>query len=99
MTGRPLFVVVLMRPIEHARCQSLFLLKIILADTAERADPILRQILKCRSLIDSVIRITHFGIINISAYRANVFIHKPTPFPGPSGPDILWLYYITSRVI
>jgi len=48
--------------------------------TAERTDPIFREILKCGSWGDSIVRITLDGVIHISAKITNVLLHGFPPY-------------------
>ena len=53
----------------------LFRNKILLGCTAQGADPIRRKILKIRVLINSVVHVTVFGIILITAQLAHINQH------------------------
>ena len=50
--------------------------ELVLADRTERADPIFWQILKRRSGFYTVLRISHLGIIDVTAYVANIALHN-----------------------
>lgn len=49
--------------------------KLILADSAQRANPIFRDISESGSRRYSIVRITHLGIVNIATYIANILLH------------------------
>lgn len=51
-------------------------LEIFLAYTADRAFPILRDILESSAGCDSAVRITDFGIIFITTKSAYIFLHS-----------------------
>lgn len=50
--------------------------ELILAYAAQRAYPIISESFKCGSGFNSVIRISQFGIINITANVTNIFTHS-----------------------
>lgn len=53
----------------------LFLREVVLADSAERADPILGEIFKCGPCSYAVVRVADLGIIDISTYVTYIFSH------------------------
>lgn len=48
----------------------------IFADSAERANPIFRKVLKCCSGLYAVVRIAYFRVIYITASVTNVLFHN-----------------------
>ena len=50
--------------------------KVFLSYAAKRAHPIIGYIFECSSRLNAIIRITYFGIVNVSAYFANVLLHS-----------------------
>ena len=83
---------------------SLFL-KFFLANAAQRANKVFRQVLKLGAGSDSVFRVTQVFFVNITANAANVFLHNSFSFSvtGFNDPNYifrsrwwficLWLYY------
>ena len=57
-------------------CFSLSGLEVLLAYTANGADPILRDILESCAGCDSAIGITDFGVIFVAANSANILLHS-----------------------
>ena len=53
-----------------------YLCKLILAYAADRACPVIREILECCAGSDTVIRIANRGIIDISARAAYILVHR-----------------------
>ena len=49
--------------------------ELVLAYAAQGADPILGKIFKRSARGDSIVRITHLGIVNIATYIANILLH------------------------
>jgi hypothetical protein len=57
-------------------CQILLSAEAVLADTAERAYPIFRNIFPGSTRCNSVVRITYCRIIDITAYIAYILFHS-----------------------
>ena len=53
-----------------------FRYKFILAYSADRANPILRNIFKCCARLDSTVRIADFRVIYISTWLAYILLHN-----------------------
>ncbi len=63
-------------PQPTAVCSYLFTgFKVFLANAAERANPIIGQIIESCSWRNAVFRIPKHGVVNITAYGANIFFH------------------------
>ncbi len=54
----------------------LFSLEVVLAYSAQRAYPIFRDIFPCCARLYSVIRITNFRVINVTANSAYILVHN-----------------------
>jgi hypothetical protein len=59
----------------------LFLFKKFFADTAIGAEPVVRQIFKCRSRGHAAVGIAYRWIVYVTAGRANPFTHNNVSFP------------------
>lgn len=59
-------------------CESIvfFYREFVLTYSAERANPVFRNVLKCRSGLYAVIRVAYFGVIYITASVTNVLFHN-----------------------
>ena len=60
---------------EAGRRGTLYRFEVFLADTAEGANPIVGDLFKRRSRVDSAVRIAYLGIINVVAYGTSVLSH------------------------
>ena len=54
----------------------LLLAELVFADTAYRAHPIIREVLKCCSRLYTIIGITDLWVVNVSTYVANILLHN-----------------------
>lgn len=54
--------------------------EILLAYSAERAHPIFWQVFKSCSWINTILWVTYFWVVNITADIANVLFHNLLPF-------------------
>lgn len=54
--------------------------KFVLANAAQWADPIFRQVFKCSTLGDAVFRITGFWVVFVAAQFTGIFLHVNSPF-------------------
>lgn len=60
---------------EAGRRGALYRFEVFLTDTAEGANPIVGDLFKRRSRVDSAVRIAYLGIINVVAYGTSVLSH------------------------
>ena len=68
-----------MRSVLYILFFCLFSFEVVFAYSAQRANPIFRNIFPCCARLNSVIRITDFRIINITADSAYILIHNFPP--------------------
>ena len=60
---------------EAGRRRALYRFEVFLTDTTEGANPIVGDLFKRRSRVDSAVRIAYLGIINVVAYGTSVLSH------------------------
>ena len=60
---------------EAGRRGALYRFEVFLTDTTEGANPIVGDLFKRRSRVDSAVRIAYLGIINVVAYGTSVLSH------------------------
>jgi hypothetical protein len=62
-------------PLNDEPAAGLFLFKLTLGSPANRADPVFGQVLKFGAGLDTVIGVPVGGIVHITAYSTDVFLH------------------------